>query len=302
MKLNCYLMMCLCFYSSILFAENIKIADQAIQKENVMSGIKYKSENRNITIMNYGPAKYNFIYNYINDPAYLEIYPKAILPQIGDVTANNTGAGLTPGWYRNGFLGISINGKNIKGKLAKINIIENIYARLEFVWELENGTVKAIFAVPANEDKIFVEVESNIKDELKTFQLVFSALPGHYGEKEKIDRWCSTVSNNWQNTTDGSKPQTLDPKKENWLLFYDGQNNKQLGSAGLLFDPEQVQTAKSQVGEKVITTELNIAPDFTKVRFLLWGFPEEYKTAKNAYDYLNENSSVFLKELRNFKF
>jgi len=294
----------LCFTHSalLLFSGNVKIKDIKDTNENAGAGdIRYKSESRNITIMNAGPVKYHFRYNYIDDPNYLKINPEAALPRIGDTTASNTGIGLTPAWYENGFIGISVNGSNVFGEVAKIDISDNSQGRVEFTWNMPDGVVKAIFIMPENGDRIFCRVDAGEVKNLKSLNLTFLALPGHRGMQKMLDRWCSTSEHNWQYLSDGAKAKDLDMKSENWILFYDSQDNP-LGSAGILFDTEKLQDVQCMPGSMIIKIKISARPECHKVDFVIWGFPDNYKNPETAYDYLNENSGKILKELRNFKF
>lgn len=286
-----------------LYSENVKISEFIRVKEEYTKGIKCKVNKRDMTIMNYGSINYCFSYNYIDDNAFLKVNNNAKLPIIGDSTAGNTGIGLSPGWYNNGFLKITINGKSVFGNLANIKIVEaDNYCKLYFLWEFMGRTVSAVFVAMVNDDRIYCRVRLDAKEDLKSFHVGFLALPGHYGYNSALDRWCSTFQHNWRNLTDGPQKKKLDAKNENWLIFYDAQNNKPLGTAAMFFDPEQIQSGDIFVESMTAGVDLVVKPGISQADFVIWGFPDEYKTPEEAYDYLSRNSGKILTELRNFKF
>lgn len=288
-------------FPAMLFPGNLKILDaKTIEEHGSSDNMKYQFNIRRISLLNTCPVRYSFVYNYIDDPAYSKINPRAKLPRIGDTSASNTGIGLLPGWYENGFLGIEVNGKNIFGVIAKIDIDEAL-GRVEFSWTLQEGTVRAVFIIPENGDWICGRVDAGEIKDIKSLLLTFMALPGHHGAQKIRDRWGSTAEHNWQYATDGSKAATLDITRENWILLYDSQENL-LGSAGILFDTEKLQAVYCILGETTCKVNMRAKPGCNQIDFMIWGFPHNYKSQEAAYDHLNENSANFLKILKNVNF
>ena len=299
----------LCFILPVfaLLSDNVKISNCSQVLNYKLNGFEYATNQRDMAIMNCGQGNYCFSYSYIDDLAYVKANPMARLPVIGDSSIQSTGIGLAPGWYSGGFLKIIINGKSVYAKTSTMDIIEkDDYGALEFSWSFDVGRAKAVFTAQKDDDRIYCQITLDPQGEIKSFQVVFFALPGHYGTNtygsNKLDRWCSTAENNWQNLTDGPGPRAFDTKEANWLLFYDSQSNER-GTAAVLFDPEQVRTGRQFfIGELISGVEFTIEPRFTSAHFVIWGFPDDYKTAEMAYGYLNENSDKMLKELKRFKF
>lgn len=272
-----------------LLASTAVLNAKVIIKETVKQAAANR-ESRTFTVFNSGPVQNVFYYNKYTDP-------KTGTVKIGDITSQSIGLGFKNNWYSGGFLQILVNRQAVK-EPAKITISGGT---LRFHWQKGGLDVVLKLVFEENSDRMLGEVILSPGDKIKNLDIGFLATPGHeLPKKYAFARWVSTVKNNWELTTGSAE--IITPAEEYWIMTYDGKYNGHRGLGALLFDPEQIKSAKITGGGNIVRILLKVKPAIGGFRFMLWGIPESYMDAESLNIHLKNNSPKFLEYLRKFKF
>ncbi|MDD3926038.1 MAG: hypothetical protein PHT33_05215 [bacterium] len=266
-----------------------------------VTGHKYSMVRRNIDFKNGGPVSYAINYFYVADPLMKEEYPKSPFPAIGDASASTNGIGLSAPWYGGGFWGIRVDGKDLRTTVVDTfkTVSQGKRGVADVVWKPDWGKVTARFVTLQGDDKIFMEVRTEPRTAPASVKTYFTCIPGHPGAVPKRDQWISTCLRSVQHSEEAISIQS---KEEPWVLLYDTANNY-TGTCALICVPDQIVSHKVNLsGNRVAKIEMDIVPAVTKMRFLIFNFPDTYKTREEAYSYLKENGEGLLEELVSFNF
>lgn len=290
----------------------VKIEDTGEKNKTVdFKGNKLTRRERVVNVDTGSPVKYSFIYSYIQDTVVTgetieKPLPPGTLPQIGDPSSGTTGIGMINGpWYWNGFFGFFVNGKGLAQTVVKdIKITRKAdNGVVDFIWEPAWAQqVMARFVFLLNDDKAYLRMTFSQKEDVSSISMGLLAFPGHQESQSKNsqDRWTCTNERNIQH---GNSVESLDPAKEYWIFQFDSQLNAHRGTCAVLFLPEEVEKVEvDQRNNNSIKTSLLFKPSLRSVRLLLWRFPDNYKKPEDAYNYVKDNGSKYLDDLRKFSF
>lgn len=201
--------------------------------------------------------------------------------------AHDAGAGYLEGylgmpwpssanWYHSGFLGLKINGVDLGA------------TRMSDIWvaeQGERGTVKLYFDTPqagvtvtaaaqAADDRLFVGLLLNPKEEIKSLDLRLVCYPSYftYHNKREGDRRLLTATQTYKQ---GDKP-VIKPAEQSWMAFYDtvfdpdkGEGD---GGCAVAYLPDQVEEIKVDVGGYACISELKLKPQTRAIKLVFWDF------------------------------
>lgn len=212
---------------------------------------------------------------------------------------------LGGGWYHNGSLGPSVDGKPLlKGTEPAPSLIQGEgRALVEWRWPRAADVPLRLRALlRAGDDKIFWELKAPT-DVPPKLQLAADlvAFPGHFGQgaDPPCDRWISTRLRSLRHGKDLDR---LDTEREWWALLFDANGNRQ-GTCALMFLPEECESVTvDQRSNYGVCPALRAEPGAGRLRFIVWSFPQGYKPADSAWRYLKENGGAWLEELREVDF
>ena len=260
---------------------------------------------RIISIRNESRVPYDFKYVYFpaGGQAPAKPFPAYVrFPYIGDQTSGTSGLGLIGGgWYEGGFFDVLVNGKGLGGTLANDIRVRSgkEEGEVRFVWEPEWATTTLRCLLKARDEKMYVIIDVNPKEQVKEIKVKLLAYPG--GDRGKTfphDRWICTPSRNIQHS-DGKTD--VNPESECWLYCFDSGINDR-GSCAVVFLPEEIMGATADPSNNsTVNFLLNCHPDQRRVRLLLMSFPRDYKKPHRAYDLIKTSAPAFFETLRTLK-
>ncbi len=166
------------------------------------------------------------------------------------------------------------------------------------VWQRDDVEVRTTFLALPNDRALFLEVHLFPKAPLKSLVLRIVAYPAAYttkGERCVVTALKGIVQVN---------AAQLSPKDEWWMLFQDKKFEKALGheisGCGMLFLPEEIESAKVDVQSYPIIAEFASKPSLSAVRICLFDLYD--MTNEEAVKFMRANAQRYAELLRSMDF
>lgn len=289
-----------CSVDLIYGSDKVVVTDSVKVVKTKFKGKKFNQTRRRVYFENKGLPGYCLSYLCIDDPAFKKEFPGKY-PFIGNPSVNTTGLDLTARysrvWLSGGFLGIEVNKKTLKKIIAKdIKTVEQgERGVVDVIWEPEWARITARFIVLPKDDKVYVEVAVEPKEEVSSLKIKLCC--GSFGKGKYPDRWFSTPIRTVQQHLGKG---VLDPKKEPWIFYFDTHAGGYRSNCALLYVPDEVEKVELESGKNknIMFTYLNYPPSIRKMHFVLYSFRTDHKNQEEAYTYLKETGSTTLENLK----
>ena len=199
-------------------------------------------------------------------------------------------------WYSQGFIDLQIDGESLKDYPATIESVRRggPDAACSATWKTAKGTVRLIFLLRADDDRLLVRSEWETAAPASSVALKMLSYPcWFYGKK---DRWITTATREVQH----DETVELDPATEPWVFCHDKGTARDhaYGGCAALAVPEELVSATVEVTSYPVWTTFNFRPESGHATLALWDFAETSDNAANIA-YLKEATSSFVDDLRN---
>lgn len=198
-------------------------------------------------------------------------------------------------WYTQGFIDLQIDGESLKDYPATIEPLRRGGADAAFsaTWETSKGTVRLIFLLRADDDRLLIRAEWETAVPPASVALRMLSYPCYFrGEK---DRWVATAMREIQH----NQTVELDPATEPWVFCHDKgtAQDQAYGGCAALALPEELVSSNVEVTEYPVWITFSFRPESGHANVALWDFAEASdNTASIAY--LKEITSSSLADLR----
>ncbi|MBT3379385.1 MAG: hypothetical protein HN742_32925 [Lentisphaerae bacterium] len=204
-------------------------------------------------------------------------------------------APVTCNWYSQGFIDLQIDGESLKDYPATVEPLRRggPDAACSATWKTAKGTVRLIFLLRADDDRLLVRSEWETATPPSSVSLKMLNYPCYfYGSK---DRWITTATREVQN----SQTVELDPATEPWLFCHDKGTARDHGYGGCaaMAVPEELVSATAEITAYPIWVTFRFRPESGHATVALWDFAETSDNAANIA-YLKKSTPTFVDDLR----
>lgn len=169
-----------------------------------------------------------------------------------------SGLGMTlpavHGWYTNGFVDVALKDGQRScttgDRCATVRLVQATgkIVAADFLFALDNGTVRLRFAVLANRPELFLFVTATPRNSPASLALEFRCYPG--GFQGPFDRRVHTAMRECRHGDADDVTVTLDPQAEPWMVLadhYPGLTMRPMGPCSIAADPADLAVAGARI-------------------------------------------------------
>ena len=180
-------------------------------------------------------------------------------------------APIQANWYGQGFLSIRVDGLSVHDMPCKFREVRVSGADVlaEGTWETPKGDVHLRLALRSEDDKLLMQVALSPESQAKRLELRLLAHP--QGFPEPRSRRAATATGEFTAATTIN----LNEQEQPWILLYDelfDEQDRGGGPCGVVYVPEEVETATTQLGTYPSTVSLRGKPGTRRITVGLWDF------------------------------